>query len=341
MPADDEEWDLAAYARVTDKLFLMAYDEHYQGGDPGPIASQRWFEAAVANAKRTVPPGKLVVAVASYAYDWTVGTRDSSPDTVEEAWLAARDSEAVPIFDPASGESHFDYDEGDAHHQVWIADAVSFRNEMVALHAMGVRSIALWRLGSEDPSLWNFYGRDNPTLPAASVIQSIPFGNNVDIEGAGEILRIGPPPVTGERSIATDRQGRFIVDARFLRLPSPFMVQRIGYHPKLVALTFDDGPDPNWTPQVLDVLKAKGVPATFFVVGDNALTERGLLQRELAEGHEVGSHTYTHPNLARGDVGRDGAGAQRQPAAVPGVHRPFDAAVPRALFRRRRTDHGG
>ena len=56
VPADDPAWNLGAYARVTDKLFLMAYDEHYQGGDPGAIASQRWFEAVVARAARTVPP---------------------------------------------------------------------------------------------------------------------------------------------------------------------------------------------------------------------------------------------------------------------------------------------
>ena len=65
-----------------------------------------------------------------------------------------------------------------------------------------------------------------------------------------------------------------------------------------VALTFDDGPDPQWTPQILDILKRERVPATFFIVGENALTQRGLLERMVAEGHEVGSHTYTHPNLA-------------------------------------------
>ncbi|MCA1653274.1 MAG: glycosyltransferase, partial [Sphingomicrobium sp.] len=68
--------------------------------------------------------------------------------------------------------------------------------------------------------------------------------------------------------------------------------------PGAVALTFDDGPDGRWTPKILDILKAKQVPATFFFVGENGLTQRGLLNRMIAEGHEVGSHTYTHPNLA-------------------------------------------
>ena len=299
VPADDPDWDLAAYARVTDKLFLMAYDEHYQGGEPGPIASQRWFEDAVARAQRAVPPSRLVVAVASYAYDWRAGSTDTDADSVEEAWLAARDSGATPAFDRASGDSHFAYEEDGVHHDVWLADAVSVRNQVVALHSMGVRSIALWRLGSEDPSLWNFYGRDNPALPAASVIQTLPPGANVDIEGAGEILRIGAEPVTGVRRITTDRRGQYIIDQRFEQLPSPYVVQRTGFRHGLVALTFDDGPDPTWTPRILDILKREGVPATFFVVGENALTERGLLQRELAEGHEVGSHTYSHPNLAQ------------------------------------------
>ena len=74
-----------------------------------------------------------------------------------------------------------------------------------------------------------------------------------------------------------------------------------GLRKGVIALTFDDGPDKRWTPQILDILKARHVPATFFIVGENALTERGLLQRMIAEGHEVGSHTYTHPNLATVD----------------------------------------
>ena len=68
---------------------------------------------------------------------------------------------------------------------------------------------------------------------------------------------------------------------------------------KLVALTFDDGPDATWTPQVLDVLARKGVKATFFLVGFQVKAHPELVQRELAEGHHLGVHTMTHPDLRK------------------------------------------
>ena len=66
---------------------------------------------------------------------------------------------------------------------------------------------------------------------------------------------------------------------------------------KLVALTIDDGPDPRFTPQDLDILKRYHVPATFFVVGQSCEKYPDLIKRELAEGHEIENHTYTHPDL--------------------------------------------
>ena len=81
-------------------------------------------------------------------------------------------------------------------------------------------------------------------------------------------------------------------------LPTPYVVQQMGYRPGFVALTFDDGPDADWTPRILDILKQKSVPGTFFVVGANALSQPSLLNRIVAEGHELGNHSYTHPNMA-------------------------------------------
>ncbi len=73
VPVDNDDWNLPAYGRVADKLFVMAYDEHYQEGSPGPIASQSWFARAVAHTIAGVPRKKLIIALGSYAYDWSKG----------------------------------------------------------------------------------------------------------------------------------------------------------------------------------------------------------------------------------------------------------------------------
>jgi len=64
--------------------------------------------------------------------------------------------------------------------------------------------------------------------------------------------------------------------------------------PVEVTLTFDNGPDPEVTPQVLDVLAARDLRATFFVVGEQLAAARGLAERAHAEGHWIGNHTWTH-----------------------------------------------
>ncbi|MFB9850459.1 bifunctional polysaccharide deacetylase/glycosyltransferase family 2 protein [Micromonospora andamanensis] len=67
--------------------------------------------------------------------------------------------------------------------------------------------------------------------------------------------------------------------------------------PRTVALTFDDGPDPVWTREVLRVLAAHQVPATFFVVGSQVARHPELVRELTADGHEIGVHTFTHPDL--------------------------------------------
>jgi cellulose synthase/poly-beta-1,6-N-acetylglucosamine synthase-like glycosyltransferase/peptidoglycan/xylan/chitin deacetylase (PgdA/CDA1 family) len=67
---------------------------------------------------------------------------------------------------------------------------------------------------------------------------------------------------------------------------------------RTVALTFDDGPDPAWTPKILAILRRYHVPATFFLVGAHVASWPGIVREEVANGDQVGSHTYTHANLA-------------------------------------------
>ncbi|UVO55354.1 polysaccharide deacetylase family protein [Sphingomonas sp. SUN039] len=293
VPLDDDDWDLRTFAEVSDRLFLMDYDEHSSTGDAGPIASQDWFVANLKRALAQVPQDKAIVAVGSYAYDWAHG--GASDLTAEEAWLAAHDSGATVRFDPASGNSGFSYENAGQVHTVWMLDAASAWNQLRAAKAQGVAGYALWRLGSEDPGYWAAI-RALPTGGKPDLSRITPIGN-VDVEGSGELLRIEDTPVEGTRTVAFDAAG-LIRDQQFARLPTPYAVRRGGDRPGMVALTFDDGPDPTWTPQILNVLEAKKAPATFFVIGENALSQPGLLNRIVAGGSEIGNHSYTHPNMA-------------------------------------------
>ena len=297
VPVDNEDWNLKAFARVADKLFLMDYDEHYAGGDAGPIASQPWFVQHLRSAMAQTGRDKAIVAVASYAYDWPDGKTDADILTLQEAWLIAHDNGSPTIFDPASGNAHFDYkdDDGTLRH-VWQLDAASVWNQLRAVKISNASGVALWRLGSEDPGVWRDFKaiKQGITPPVFGVLNSI--GKN-DVEGDGEILRITDTPTTGMRTVTADKSG-LIRDEKFESYPTPFVVTRTGYKPKQLALTFDDGPDGQWTPKILDILKEKHVPATFFVIGENALAHPLLLKRILAQGSEIGNHSYTHPNLA-------------------------------------------
>ncbi|MCK1725072.1 polysaccharide deacetylase family protein, partial [Bradyrhizobium sp. 142] len=66
-----------------------------------------------------------------------------------------------------------------------------------------------------------------------------------------------------------------------------------------VYLTFDDGPNPHCTPAILDVLAQHRAPATFCVIGAYAAGQPELIQRIIAEGHEIANHTMTHPDLSK------------------------------------------
>lgn len=298
VPAGDPEWNPRDFARAADRIILMDYDDHWQGGESGPIAGQTWFVAQLRRAIAAVGRDRLIVAVGNYAYDWHNNQAEAL--TIEEAWLAAHDSGAAISFDPVSGNAGFAYQDDTnrddrGHHDVWMLDAASGWNQLRAAHALGVDAVALWRLGSEDPGIWNalahFRTGGRPDL--ARLTQT----TNVDVEGDGEILRITATPQSGHRDLTFDRTG-LVRDEHYGQLPTPYVVSRTGAKPRQIALTFDDGPDSDWTPPILDVLERLHVPATFFVIGENALEHPGLLRRIAADGDEIGNHTYTHPNLA-------------------------------------------
>jgi cellulose synthase/poly-beta-1,6-N-acetylglucosamine synthase-like glycosyltransferase/peptidoglycan/xylan/chitin deacetylase (PgdA/CDA1 family)/spore germination protein YaaH len=296
VPFDDANWDYAGYANIVDFVVLMAYDEHWAGRNPGSIAGQQWFEQTLQARMKVLDPDQTIVAIGSYGYDWSHGN-NAEALTFQDAMDRAADAQSDISFDPTTQNPHFSYDEDDGStHQVWFLDGVTAFNQIHAADDYKPYGYALWRLGSEDPSVWSVLGRPY-AAPAPEQLRTIGAGEDIDIEGQGEVLEIASKPSPGARTIEVDKDDGSINDESYASLPSSYVIQRAGTLPHKIALTFDDGPDPEWTPQILDILKAKHVPATFFIVGENAEMSPKLVQREVAEGHDVGNHTFTHPNL--------------------------------------------
>jgi cellulose synthase/poly-beta-1,6-N-acetylglucosamine synthase-like glycosyltransferase/peptidoglycan/xylan/chitin deacetylase (PgdA/CDA1 family)/spore germination protein YaaH len=296
VPFDDPSWDYAGYADIVDFELLMAYDQHWAGKDPGSIAAEDWFEKTLDERMKVLDPDQTIVAIGSYGYDWSHG-QNAEALTFQDTMDRASDAQADIQFDPDTQNPHFSYSEDDgSKHQVWFLDGSTAFNEMHAADDYKPYGYALWRLGSEDPSVWSLFGRPY-SAPAPDALHTIGQGEDIDIEGQGEILEIASEPSPGARTYVVDKHDGSIDDESYSSLPSSYVIKRAGTLPHKIALTFDDGPDPEWTPQILDILKAKHVPATFFIIGENAEMSPRLVMREMDEGHDIGNHTFTHPNL--------------------------------------------
>ena len=304
--ARNTDFDYRTISSLVDAVVVMNYDEHYPGGKPGPVASQDWFVANLEAISKVVPKEKLICAIGNYGYDWIDRPKHGKlpPDVkdsnvaVQDAWLTARDSDADVEFDGDALNPHVSYlDEKDRRHDVWFLDAVTALNEMRAAQTLGIQTFGLWRLGAEDRSLWRVW--DVPgEANAPDKLKDVPPGQDVDMEGDGEILRIEARPANGVRTIQVDTNSGQITDESFDSLPEPYRVARYGFSPNQVAITFDDGPDPEWTPEILDVLKREKAPATFFLIGIQADKFADVTSRIYREGHEIGNHTFTHPDIS-------------------------------------------
>jgi cellulose synthase/poly-beta-1,6-N-acetylglucosamine synthase-like glycosyltransferase/peptidoglycan/xylan/chitin deacetylase (PgdA/CDA1 family)/spore germination protein YaaH len=301
LPAGDPDYDYAGIARVSDAIIVMDYDQYSQNTESGPIAAQDWYVDRLQAILKIVPAQKIVAGVANYAYDWTepIGKASQQPaaiDTFQEALVTASESDATIDFDSDTLNPHFSYyDEHNQVHNVWMLDAMTAYNELRAAERLGVQGTALWRLGMEDQSLWPIWDVTRPDDAARARMDEIPYGFDLDMEGSGDIWDNITKPHSGSRSFDFDPATNLITDEHYDVLPMPYRIFQVGAQPNKIALSFDDGPDPRYTPQILDILKAKHAPATFFVIGEEANNSLDLLRREYDEGHEIGNHTYTHP----------------------------------------------
>lgn len=299
----NEDYNVEALAKYNDFLFLMAYDQHNASSESGPVAPQYWVEAALDEMCKKIPSDKVILCIAAYGYDWTAGY-EGVDVTYQEAISTALESEGKVNYDNHTYNLSYDYsDENDTFHHVYFADAATAFNAMRTAADFGTSGVAIWRLGSEDQRIWEFFHRDlsekalNDSIFNNNILSNAQTSYGVDYVGAGEVLNILSTPHPGLINIQLDKKEKLIAEEEYQSLPSSYVINKAGESPKKIVLTFDDGPDERYTPRILDILSEYKVPAVFFITGINAEQNLPLVKRIYNEGHEIGNHTFLHPNL--------------------------------------------
>lgn len=300
--ASDDGPTIRALAHASDYVVAMAYDEHDTPNAPGPVASAGFVQDVLRRFSAEIPATKLVLGIGAYGYDWTRDGSEPQSVTNAEALAAAagyRDQERardVVDFDSTALEPTFTYtDEHNVGHEVWFLDGVTVANAMRLAKHYNTRGAALWALGMEDDTTWRSFSRTAPPNPD---LHAITPPAAPEFIGDGELLTVRRTPSVGARTYDVNRRSGLIDEETYVTYPTSWLVARRGNADNLIALTFDDGPDPRWTPQILEVLRRHHIKATFFMIGQAAVAYPNLVRRVFDDGHEIGNHSFLHPNMA-------------------------------------------
>jgi peptidoglycan-N-acetylglucosamine deacetylase len=285
----------------VDRFVALLFDETSDIDPPGPLGSRSWFEGWLHVLLEDSDTKQWIIALGSYGYDWTIGGKKAELISFPEAMSRAKNAgiQAAEVKAPAYSP-YFYFEDGDKEHAVWFLDVVTFLNELRELRKEKAGGFALYRLGTEDPAIWDAlnvasdFKVDNASRESLELLKGTDTITDV---GEGEIVTVDESRSNGRRTLAIDADG--YLTAKYIHFPEfPTLYHQGAGGEHEVAITFDDGPDPRWTPKILDMLKAANLKAAFFLTGVNAERYPALVRRIVNEGHEIGNHTYYHPNLA-------------------------------------------
>ena len=298
---DDAEFDLAKESTYNDLIFVEAHNQ----GQVGSIVDYEQLERMMQKVSQRVSSDKVVWCVPSFGLEFSKKGKVHEPLSYRQALAIAENTHAKVKFNKATYNLEFEYsDEENVPHKVYFTDAASNFNQMRLAESYGWKGIGMWRLGAEDPRVWQFFDKDlcSDALKVGSFdIQSLSkniISEDVDYVGRGEVMDIMTTPTEGSTRFDVDEAQQLIKEEFYDQLPTSYVVQQYGKSSeKKLVLTFDDGPDKEYTPQILDILKREQVPAAFFLIGKNIEANPSIVKRIYAEGHELGNHTYYHPDL--------------------------------------------
>lgn len=302
---DNDDYNIQKLDPYVDYFILMAYDEYSASGDSGPVSSQKWIEQQTQKMVKKTNPQKVILGLGAYGYDWSSKKEDNISVTYMQAITKANASKATINYDDNTFNLNYSYTDSYKNiHTVFFNDAASIFNTMRFSSEYPLAGTALWRLGSEDSRIWSFYNKDLSFEGLSNFniksLENVKGQTMVDYLGEGEVLDVLNTPHDGKLALEFDPKEKIITSEKYVTYPTSYEVKKYGAAPqKELVLTFDDGPDDTYTPQVLDILSKYHVPAAFFLVGLNVEKNLPLVKRIFREGHEIGNHTFTHENVAQ------------------------------------------
>ena len=149
----NDRYDYAAIAPVVDRLLVMAYDEHWSTSAPGPVASMEWCRRVALHAQSQVPPEKLVMLAPFYGRTW--GSENTFRAFFHSGIERIKNENDVQEINRENGIPYFSY-EIPVTVNVYYEDAVSLTTRLSMYSAMRITRTGFWRLGQEDPQIWQF-----------------------------------------------------------------------------------------------------------------------------------------------------------------------------------------
>lgn len=298
--------DLDNLTEHVDHFVAMLHDENAESDQPGPVASREYFNGWLTTLIEDYgQPSQWVISLGSYGYDWQEGAAEAEHISFADAMSrAGRASLATCDFDAPSYNPHYVYEDSRVLHTVWFLDGITFFNQLAAVRGKHAGGFAVMRLGMEDPAIWDVMALDTAKSAgsqALALLGALTPGDTIARIGKGNLITVIDERQDGNRRVIQDNRAGLEVglSVQYDVFPHYLTIMHQGEGPPDSAtITFDDGPDPDWTPAILDILKEKKVSATFFMLGANMEKHPDLVKRIVREGHMIGVHTYTHPNIA-------------------------------------------
>ena len=150
IPADDAAYPAKPLLDVADLVLVMLYDQHWLGSAAGPVAAPEWVRRTLARRVAEAGPERVVAALPAYGYRWRTGQPTEIVTFADARRIAA--AERAPLARDASTGTLRATKAGAW--DMWVADAALFATLADEAERLGVRRLALWRLGQEDAALW-------------------------------------------------------------------------------------------------------------------------------------------------------------------------------------------